>query len=33
VDKAKERYQEIVKKYPKTEAAKEALKLLEKLNK
>jgi TolA-binding protein len=33
VDKAKERYQEIVKKFPKTEAAKEAQKLLEKLNK
>jgi len=33
VDKAKERYQEIVKKYPKTEAAKEAQKLLEKLDK
>jgi hypothetical protein len=33
VDKAKERYQEIVKKYPKTEAAKEAQKLLDKLNK
>jgi TolA-binding protein len=33
VDKAKERYQEIIKKFPKTEAAKEAQKLLEKLNK